>query len=264
VYIINQQLLTTCTRWRRYKELYIEQEDLKASGILLQTLARALEWTTNVTSIVYSPCSHLVPVETKIVRDLIPRGLADPPLFFQNFTNSLENPFRQLIGAIYVAQYTGVRELRVEPSRDEEEGTPFDLANFDFHNAVDFKAGQHLFKRLQTCELNFKSWAREVEIGENQNFTNLSKMLATANDLRRLSVHFTECRSDQDALRMMRIYPRHTMVLRLGLDKTWTKLRSLSLGGIHAGEEQLLDFIQRHRYTITKLSFREYSLYAGS
>jgi hypothetical protein len=262
----NQRLLTACNRWKRYKQLYIEQDDLKASGVLLQTLARALEWTTNVTSIVYSPHPHLIPMEKKTVRDLIPRGLSDSSHIYQNPAVFLDHPFRSLIGAIYVSQYTGVRELRVEPLRHDEDGTTFDLAIFDFPNALDFKAGQHLFNRLETCELNFKSWVRvrELEIGENQNLTNLSKMLATADNLRRLAIRFTECTSDQDAIPMARIHPGHTMISRLGLDKTWSKLRCLSLGGMHAGEEQLLDLIRRHRYTMRELSFRECSLYAGS
>jgi hypothetical protein len=46
---------------------------MKASGVLLHTIARALDHITGLTSMVYSPRPHLIPVEAKVIRDLVPR-----------------------------------------------------------------------------------------------------------------------------------------------------------------------------------------------
>ena len=63
-------------RWKKYQTMYQEQEDMKASGVLLQTIAKGLEWMGQVSSIVYSPQQHLIPAEVKEMRDVLPRDLA--------------------------------------------------------------------------------------------------------------------------------------------------------------------------------------------
>ena len=228
--------------------------------MLLQTMARALEWTPNVASIVYSPHPHLIPVEAKVVRDLVPRGgLANGlPHLTQIPQNRSEHPFRGLIGALYLSQYSGVRELRIEASRDDESGTPFTFAFFDFPDAIDFQAGRYLFQNLERCELNIKIWSRHDD-GGKQRVANLSRMLAAAHDLRHLTLHITSSQ-----LSLMGLQPDQSMCAPLGLMKTWHKLRSLSLGGIYADGKEFLDLIRRHRYTITNLSFRKCSLFSGA
>ena len=264
VYMVSELQLMR-HRWKRYKALYMEQEDMKLDGVLLQTMAKGLEWTTNVASIVYSPHPHLLPTESKVMRDLLPRGtLIDSPHFHasQLSAHSSGHPFRFLIGALYVAQYTGVRELRIKPLRAGEPGTPFTLTIFDFPDAVDFKAGAYLFQRLERCELHFKSWIEENEVGK-QRITNLRKMLAAAEELRNLALHFTDSMSDHEAMAILQSGSERTMISRLGLAGTWPKLRSLSLGGIYVQAEQLLDFIRRHRYTMNSLFLSKSGLDTG-
>jgi hypothetical protein len=241
---------------------------MKTTGVLLQSMARAIEWTANLASIVYSPHPHLLPTESKVMRDLLPRGYSPPensrgifPL--QGSTKTPEHPFRHLIGALYVAQYTRVRELRVEPLRAGESGTAFTFLIFDFPNTVDFKAGKHLFQRLERCELHFESWILRGEIAQNKTIVNLSKMLAAATELRYLVLHFAERMTDQEAMGVLRSGSEQSMISRLGLTETWPKLRSLSLGGVYMQAEQLLDLIRRHRYTIDSLSLSKCGLDAG-
>jgi len=233
--------------------------------VLLQTIARALEWTTNLTTIVYSPRPHKIPVEAKVVRDLIPRGVAnDSPRLLRVSVSQVEHPFRKLIGALYVSQYTGIRELRVEALQEGEVGTPFTFAFFDFPETVDFQAGKHLFKHLERCELNIKHWTSEDHDGGDIRIAALRKMLAIANELRHLALHIFDPQQDLDTRMAFGTHPTSPMMSRLGLQMTWPKLRSLSLRGIHAGTEQLLDLIRRHRYTLTSVLFRRCSLYAGT
>lgn len=241
---------------------------MKTTGVLLQSMARAIEWTTNLVSIVYSPHPHLLPTELKVTRDLLPRGHSLPdnnrgifPL--QDFTEKPEHPFRHLIGALYVAQYTGVRELRVEPLRAGETGTAFTFAIFDFPNTFGSRAGKHLFQRLERCELHFMSWILRAEIAENKTMINLSKMLVAATELRHLALHFTEAMTDQEAMEVLRSGSERSMISRLGLTETWPKLRSLSLGGVYMQAEQVLDLIRRHSYTMTSLSLSKCGLDAG-
>ncbi|KAH7085712.1 hypothetical protein BKA63DRAFT_529304 [Paraphoma chrysanthemicola] len=252
-------------RWKRYQELYAEQEDLQTSGVLLQSIARALEWTKNVSSIVYSPHQHLIPIETSVVRDLVPRDTTIGP------TRHLAHPFRQLIGAICVAQYTGIRELRVEPFNDGRPGSPFTFALFDFPGPMDLQAGEHLFRNLERCVLNIQIWSRTHdrtlwtnEAFEQERLANLNHLLAFANDLRHLSLHITAWVKPSQFPAIAYLRPDQSMYLRLGLQRTWPSLRSASLGGIYADARDFLDFINRHRFTLRSLTFRECTLHGGA
>jgi hypothetical protein len=109
----------------------------------------------NISSIVYSPRQHLIPTERKDLRDLLPRGSYQGRDHGSRVT-SWNHPFRQLIGAVFLSQYTGIRELTIEriPDDDEEPSTQFSLRIFTFPDANDVKAGRHLFRHLIRLELN--------------------------------------------------------------------------------------------------------------
>ncbi|KAH8731160.1 hypothetical protein GQ44DRAFT_736259 [Phaeosphaeriaceae sp. PMI808] len=266
---------TSRTRWRRYKDLYTEQEDLKASGVLLQTMARALEWATSVSSIVFSPHPRLIPIETKVVRDLIPRdihgnltrllqtGDEDEP-------SRLDHPFRQLIGAVYLSQYTGIHELLIEAFNEAEPGTPFTFAFFDFPDATDLQAAQFLFKYLERCELNITdgpfhdSTLWFPNSNGLQRLANLSNMLAVANKLRALSLRITGWQLNVGHIPAINQQPGKSMFTRLGLRKTWPELRSLSLEGIHPEKEDILKIITQHKNTLKSITFRKCCLLSGT
>jgi hypothetical protein len=139
------------TRFKRYQELYQDQKDM--DEVILQELARGLEAMQNISSIVYSPHQHLVPTERKDLRDLLPRG-AYQGLPHSSRVTASDHPFRQLIGAVYLSQYTGIRKLIIEAPPDDEPSTKFSLAIFAFPDPNDLKAGQHLFRQLISLDLN--------------------------------------------------------------------------------------------------------------
>jgi hypothetical protein len=60
------------------------------------------------------------------------------------------------------------------------------------------------------------------------------------------------------------IFPDERPLFRsLGLKATWPKLRSLSLEGIYADEQDLLGLIERHKDTLRSLAFTKCSLCTG-
>jgi hypothetical protein len=239
-------------------------------------MARALEWTQNVSAIVYSPCAHMIPVEAKVVRDLLPRDFRSNNRPFSGvlqgrFFAWSEHPFRQLIGAIYTAQYTKVRELRVEAFNEGDRGTPFTLDFLDCSNADDLQAGQYLFQHLEKCELNLKVWAlrdtstiSNINNSSTQRFENLNMLLAGANDLQHLALHITAWQVDDSLAPISGLRQDQAMFSCLGLSKTWSKLRSLSLEGIDASEDDFLDIILRHKDTLATLVLRNCSLLVGT
>jgi hypothetical protein len=243
--------------------------------VLLQSMARALEWTTNVSSIVYSPHPHLLPPEAKLVRDLVPRDYRGPHPFVRS-TNGPErptymrHPFLQLIGAVYLAQYTGIRELRIEPFSSSEPGTPFSIDFFDLPDANYVQAGQHLFRYLERCELNMfisaihehtNVW-RNDDVGRSR-LAHLSHLLAAADDMRHLAFHVSGWRPDWPSAPYLELGTGEPVFARLGLHKTWSKLRSFSLEGVHSNGDDFLDFIKRHSSTLRSLSIQRCALYTG-
>jgi hypothetical protein len=91
-------------------------------GVLLQSLARGLETMQNTSSIVYSPRQHLVPIQRKGLHDLLSRGAYQDCAHGSRAT-TWDHAFRQLIGPIFLSQYTGIRELTVEKPLDDESST---------------------------------------------------------------------------------------------------------------------------------------------
>jgi hypothetical protein len=218
----------------------------------------------------------MVPVEAKVVRDLLPRDFRSNHMPFSGvfqgrFSAWSEHPFRQLIGAIYTAQYTKVRELRVEAFNKGDRGTPFTFDFLNCSNANDLRAGQYLFQHLEKCELNLKVWVPRdtstswtVTNSSTQRVGNLNMLLASANDLQHLALHLTAWQVDDGFAPFSGLRQDQAMFSRLGLLKEWPKLRSLSLEGIDASEDDFLGIISRHKDTLTKLVLRNCSLLVGT
>jgi hypothetical protein len=238
-------------------------------------MARALEWTTSVSSIVYSPHPHLLRPEAKLVRDLIPRDYRVPhPLIGDTSGHErptyMRHPFLQLIGAVCLAQYTGIRELRIEPFTSSEPGTPFSIDFFDLPDANYVQAGRHLFKYLERCELEILILAihehTDVEHSKDagrSRLAHLSHLLAAADDLRHLAFHISGWQPDWPSVPHLELGPGEPVFTRLGLRKTWSKLRSFSLKGVHSDGNDFIDFIKRHSSTLRSLSFQSCALYTG-
>src|SRR3712207_1439173 len=98
--------------------MYKEQEDMSSNGFLMQSLARGLKNMQSVSSIVFSPTHRTIPVEKESLRDMVTTENY-PPHVRDDRIAPPDHPFRQLIYAIFVAQYTGIRQLTIrESSRD--------------------------------------------------------------------------------------------------------------------------------------------------
>lgn len=258
-------------RWKRYKELYDEQEDLKASGVLLQTIAKALGSATNISRIVYSPSECLIPLERKTVRDLVPRDYRTdiPGRYPRDNITQKNHPFRELIGGIYASQYTRVRELRVAPFDEDDQGVPFTFDLLDCPNPeMDLKAGQFMFQHLERCELNIKMrlMANNMPglILGTQRVVHLGSLIGVARDLRHLALHVSGWGPGHHQFHVGNAQPEQLKFDRLGLDTTWPRLRSLSLEGLNANESNFLDILIRHKDTLSMMSLRNCSLFTGS
>lgn len=193
----------------------------------------------------------------------IPHGLAQP-----------EHPFRQLIGAIYTAQYTRVRELRIEAFNEGDQGIPF---TFDIlaspHSETELKAGLHLFKHLERCDFDIKVWSlnpTSVSFGL-QRIPALNVLLAASDELRHLALRISGWESTgimvnpftHSSTSPSGLNPHGSMFKFMGLQKPWAKLRSLDLDGINGSEKDYMDVITRHKDTLTSLSVRNCCLIRG-
>ncbi|KAI4661165.1 uncharacterized protein J4E79_004976 [Alternaria viburni] len=252
------------TRWKRYQELHKEQESMKEDGVLLQSCARGLENMQNISSIVYSPYQHTIPMEVKALRDLLPRG-ALPGALTDNRTTDSDHPFRQLIGAVFLSNYTGIRQLTIEAPREDHRRTEFSLNMFTFPDTNDLSAGRHLFRNLVKLDislsvLNIPSQTTpptaEIDSPERQ-LENLTKVLEAAQELRHLSFGILNWR-------YLNEHPEGKSIADfIGLGATWPKLRSLKLEGIYARERDLCELIDRHKDTLRTLTFARSTLHAG-
>lgn len=241
---------------------------MKDSGVLLQTIARSLEWMPNVSSVVYSPCPHLIPAEARQMRDLLPRGT-------DMYCTTRNHAFRQLIGAIYLSKYTGIREFKAEARREEDPGTDLALCLFDFPEAIDREAGRYFFQHLTKLELSM-SLATNVHWSEMSSkivelLANFTELLVVAKDIRHLTLRFPFCTNPVEDhfsggnRSILHLVSASQSILRhVGLWATWQKLRSLSLEGAHADEHDFTDFINRHKDTLSSLTVTKSMLFTGA
>ncbi|RMZ68958.1 mating-type switching swi10 [Pyrenophora seminiperda CCB06] len=255
-------------RWKRFQALYKEQQMMRDDGVLFQSLARGLENMQNISSIVYSPRQHHIPVERKILCDLLPRGAArgassESRYSMGRFTPP-DHPFRQLISAIFLTGHTGIRQLTVKTQSEDDEDAHFcpavfSLAMFTFPGPKDLLAGKHLFLRLARVDLSvhLNMSMHGVDYAQLQQLENLAKLLETAKDLTHLSLTILDLHSS--------VFAReHVLFGSLGLQALWPRLRSLSVEGISANKQDVLDMIARHKDTLRALHLADIILCTGA
>ncbi|KAJ4380759.1 hypothetical protein N0V86_004121 [Didymella sp. IMI 355093] len=240
------------TRWKRYVELYREQEEMKDDGVLMHTLSRALEWMPNISCITYSPHPRHLPTEAKEMKSLLQRSLSSIP--GSDYTAS-DHPFRQLIAAIYLSQFTGIRELRAEDVGVEisNPGTEFAIGIFDLDDN-EMAAANFVFQSLEKLVLNMA-----LKLSNKDMFGEVTDKFATllrsTTHLEYLHLNPTRWKSEVGA---------QSLFAQLGLGTTWPKLQTLSLKGIFAEEKELTSMIKRHKQTLKRVKFSKCSLLEGA
>ncbi|KAL1792051.1 hypothetical protein ACET3X_009802 [Alternaria dauci] len=259
------------TRWKRYHDMYEEQESMNVDGVLLHSIARGLQNMQNISSIVYSPHQHAIPMERKTLRDLLPRG-AVPGRLGKNRTTSWDHPFRQLIGAIFMSEYTGIRQLTIEAPREGHSYTALSLEMFKFPELNDLPAARHLFRHLVRVDFNLSilnTQSRDLHPLTNNNPTiqpleNLATVLGAAQDLRHLSFGILDWNHLHEPLWDGGLIPDECSIIDfIGLGATWPKLRSLRLEGIYAREQDVCQVITRHKDTLRSVTFAKCTLCTG-
>jgi hypothetical protein len=251
-------------RFRKYKELFKEQVDILSGHVLLQTLARALEWQLpNVLSLVYSPKPHHIPLEKKDMKDVLPRG--------RNHLDFSHEGFHHLIGAIHVSQYTGIHNLMIEAQTMEYVGNLFQVDVFEFNNPSHVEAGRFFFRHLTRVNIALQL---EFDIGSGGPdedialvcLANMASLLSEAKDLEDLKLRFYPSHMYADPNRggYGDTFPDHEPTSRyLGLRTKWPKLRSLDLEGISAVEREVKTLVAQHQATLTSLRFGYCGLFSG-
>jgi hypothetical protein len=110
---------------------------------------------------------------------------------------------------------------------------------------------------------NTVSSTRRIPVGAIRQLQNVTRCLRAAQDLRYLSLSIPDW-SDNTRDMYGHIFPDGRPIFySLGLWQTWPKLRSLSLEGIYADEQDLIDFVKRHGNTLRALNFTKCSLCTG-
>ena len=260
-------------RFKQYQQLYDDQEVIRTEGILFHTLVRALESMPNVHSIVYSPGPRSIPIESKELKDILPRG---DPHFTQaypfaedhpNYIERAQHGFHILVGALGFVQYAGVRNFRVDIPAPNSNLLGTELTDYVFAIPVEqLSAGIYLFSHLQTLTLPIKLIApgsHHISPDITVNFAALRTLLKHAKEIENVSV----------CLRGWNLDPRHMYgawfdrggsIIPIALGSpTWPKLRSLRLSGMHAHAEEVSKLISRHSETLVELEFTYFSLTDG-
>lgn len=126
---------------------------MNVDGVLLQPIARGLGNMQTISSIVYSPHQHAIPVERKTLGDLLTRGALTGRLGKNRITH-WDHPFRQFIGAVFMSGYTGIRQLTREAPCEGHPYTELSLEMFRFPESSDLLAVKDLFRRLVRLNSN--------------------------------------------------------------------------------------------------------------
>jgi hypothetical protein len=232
--------------------------------VLLQTLARALEWQLpNTSSLVYSPEAHHIPLEKKDMKEILPRS--------QTRSGEAHDGLQHLIGAIHISQYTGIHEFKIEArpvSIPKNIGAQFYIDVFSFRDPNHIEAGKFFFRNLRKIDLVLapsSSDGRNGPVGARalECLANMAALLSEAQNLEDLSFRFSHWHSDSHSMHGL-IAP-HTQPIfpYLGLKATRPKLRALALGGIYVDEKDIKELISRHRETLISMRFSYCGLFAG-
>ncbi len=145
----NQAIGNGAAFGRKYQTMYQEQEDMKASGVLLQTMARALEWMDNIfVNRVFTPPALDPGRSQETCGMFLPRRLACSRAFdhgVHGYTSSnscISSPYRC---RLHDKSTAGFGSLELSHIKEENPGTEFSLAILSFPEPEDFRAAQQLF-----------------------------------------------------------------------------------------------------------------------
>lgn len=221
---------------------------MKTDGVLIHTLSRALEWMPNVSCITYSPFPRHLPAEHKETSDLIPRAITASP---NGANTSSDHPFRQLIAALCMSQFTGIRELKTEHI-GVDSGTEFSLGIFDLDDN-EMTAASFLFEHLEKLVLAMSFWVPDLSLFDEIS-AKFSMLLCASTDLRYLSLHPTHWNSQTST---------QPLFTSLGLQATWPSLQYLRLQDVLADESDFSGLIKRHKKTLSSVVLRECTLLQG-
>jgi hypothetical protein len=248
------------TRWKQYQSLFREQEEIK-EGVLLQTIARALEWMPHVECIAYCSHSLQVPVEKKVMKDILERGLFSPAWVRSRDQHSSEgvkkNAFHHLIGAICVAQYSNIREFCVKQLHSKVSNRIWlqswlPLGEFYFEEPSHLEAGKYFFRNLRKIEMGL-----DMRYGGRECLINLRTLLDEAKELRHLRLYAEPLDASLTDVANLPLFNS------LGLATEWLELRSIDLGGIIATEDELRSLVHRAKSTMTSMKFTKCIITSG-
>lgn len=245
------------SRWKRYQSLYQEQEEVK-EGVLLQTVARALEWMTHVESIAY--CSHPlhVPVEKNQMKDILKRGDSYSAVDVLSRTNSYpsielyKNAFHHLIGAICIAQYSNIREFRVKQVASDDLPRWLSLREFYFAEPSHLESGKYFFRNLRTIKLDLDF---SFAAGRRACLANLRALLSEAKELLHLRLYVQPRHNFNGISAWLSDTEIESPFRCIGLATEWPELQSIDLGQIVATEDELRDLLHRGKRTMTSMKF---------
>ncbi|KAF2496324.1 hypothetical protein BU16DRAFT_526822 [Lophium mytilinum] len=252
-------------RFKQYQQLYHDQEGIQDSLILFRTLERGLESLPNVTTITYSPGPRNVPIEKKEAKDILPRGEPHSTPSFGGSEGIVQQcshrGFHYLIGALALVKYSGIRTFRVEAADrpSEPQGTIFTSYAFELPDQAQLQAGLHLFSTLHNLDLPLSLAILGTSSSIPSHLTALRGLLRGAKELRTLSLHLHKWHPSPQSWA-----PNTSAVsLVLGKTTTWPHLRFLSLGGVHASAQELVDLALRHASTLREVRYSRCSLIEG-
>lgn len=257
------------SRWKQYQSLYHEQEQMK-EGILLQTVARALEWMPNVESITYCSYERHLPVESKIVKDLLPRALPSPAFdtssaFAQHaFGEIPENGFHHLIGAVSLAEYLRIREFRVQSRYNTSTRSwtaPWcALGEFWFREPRHLESGKYFFRNLRKIDLDI-----DLRLGPKPRecLANMRALLSEARSLGHLHLHIQPSYNIRDATQWLTAGESISPFAALGLATYWPNIQSIDLGHIIATEDELKGLLSRLKETLISTKFTNCVITSG-
>ena len=248
------------TRFKKYQLLYKEQEEIK-QGVLLQTIAKALEWMPHVHSIVYCALPRHIPAEMKDIQEILPRDVRSDFLPRRRMTvqgatsEGLENGFHHLIGAIAMARYNRIHEFRVERYPSTTWLLPtylFGFEHFLFSHPTYLEAGKEFFHNLTAVDLAFTYYRGPTT---PESLANMRTLLSHIKDLRRICVHMppsvTRSSVQNSTAGMVDPYSFATF----GLTTKWDNLQCVDLQGIYASEQQLKDLVARSKHVLESMKF---------
>jgi len=232
--------------------------------VLLQTLARALEWQLpNVSSLIYSPEPHHIPLERKEMKEIRPRG--------PTHSGRAHDGLHHLIGAIHISQYTGINEFKIKArsvSLPNNIGTRFRVDVFGFRDPTHIEAGKFFFRNLNKIEMVLTpssgiQTSPTAGVRALDCLANMAALLSEAKDLETLSLEFSHWHPDPHSMYGLMTPHAQPIFPYMGLGTTWLKLRELTLGGLFADEEEFKELVFRHGKTLTSLKFSYCSLFSG-